>query len=204
MNINKLKAAEHQFLSMYPEGFESEGLKDGARKHKMDKMIKDAQEFLSIEGLRHYKVAIQNIKKLISRASIVSVFEKTKFRNLLNESDDLFEQEFVDAVYTMIHEDQEEGFTKIVDLLSPYKIAKWPILSAMLLYYSPKEEVLIKPTTVKKVIEYFELEGLKYTPKVNYQFYAEYRAAIHKMIDLVDPKLSITNGHFSGFLMMTF
>jgi hypothetical protein len=194
---------EHQFLSLYPEGFESPELVEGTKKHKMDKMTHFVQEAFSLEGLRHTKEAIKNIKKLISSASIVSVFEKTAFRNLLNESDDLFEVELVDAIREMIHHDQAQGFERIVSLLAPYKLAKWPILSAMLLYYAPNEEVLIKPTTVKKVISYFEIEGLHYSPKVNYDFYQQYRDTINQMKQLVDPKLSITNGHFSGFLMMS-
>jgi len=83
------------------------------------------------------------------------------------------------------------------------KIAKWPIITVLLTYYNLTKEVFIKPNTVKRVIEVLELEGLHYTPKVNYEFYFGYRKAINQMKKHVDLSLSITNGHFSGFLMMT-
>ena len=164
-------------------------------------MHQEALEVFSKDSLRSYKAA-DRIVKLLTKASLVSVFEKTALRNLFNEADQLFKQEFVDGVYTMIHENQERGFTQIVNLLEPYKCAKWPVLSVMLFYYDNQHEVIIKPTTVKKVLLAVEETSFQYTSKVNYTFYKQYREFFNQMKREVDKRLSPTNGHFSGFFMM--
>jgi len=42
-------------------------------------------------------------------------------------------------------------------------------------YYYPNKEVFIKPTTVKNIIEIFELEGLQYKATPSYDFYKNIR-----------------------------
>jgi len=203
MNVNKLKWAEKRFFDLYPDGFESEELKTTLKKHKVGKMSEFAKEVLSKKAMKREVETMDNITKLIGRSSLVSVFEKMRFRDLINESDVLFKREFVHAVYTMIHENQENGFNQVVSLLEPYKLAKWPIVTVLLTYYNPTVEVFVKPTTVKRIISVLELENILYTPKVNYEFYVGYREAFNKLKEHVSPSLSISNGHFSGFLMMT-
>ncbi|HNU79482.1 MAG TPA: hypothetical protein PKG58_01920 [Bacillota bacterium] len=89
------------------------------------------------------------------------------------------------------------------DLLNEYKLAKWTLLTACPVYYRPGVEVFIKPTTVKGVIEYFELEGLKYSPKPTFEFYKAYRKRINQIKKEVDASLQVDNGAFCGFLMMS-
>jgi hypothetical protein len=203
MNIERLKQAEKRFFTLYPLGFESDDLKVELKKHKMDKMIALANDALSKENLLENEDAVYDILTLITRASIVSVFEKTAFRNVINDMDTTYHKDLVDQVYTMIHVNEKEGFEGVVSLLSPYKAAKWPVLSALLGYYRPDYDVFIKPTTVKKVIETYELQDITYSATLNYEFYQKYRAYFNQMRQLLDPRLSITNGHFSGFLMMS-
>lgn len=203
MNDKRLKQLEAKFYARYPDGWESEELKPILKKHKVGKMEELAQEILSYEGLERELEASENITKLIAKSSLVSVFEKVKFKNLMNEMDDLFKRDLVSAVRTMLHEDEEKGFTRLVKLLAPYKMAKWPIITVLLTYFEPKKNVFVKPTTVKHIIQYLELEGLTYTSKVNYEFYHQYRQAFLDLTSRVNPGLSVSNGHFSGFLMMT-
>lgn len=203
MNITLLQKAEERFFSMYPLGFETPELLDVLKKHKIQRMNSVAQEALSKENLQENPDAINDIVKIISRSSIVSVFEKTKFRNLIKEMDSEFHHECINAIYQMIHENEQNGFEQLVSLLSPFKIAKWPVVTVLLAYYRPTKDIFIKPTTVKKVITTFELKDIKYSPKVNYEFYDKYRFYINQMKTYVDPRIHITNGHFSGFLMMS-
>lgn len=203
MNENRLKIAEKRFFDLYPKGFESEELLLELKKHKVGKMTDFAVEVLSKKAMKRELETMDNIQKMISRSSLVSVFEKMRFRDLIQESDVLFKKEFVHALYTMLHVNQQAGFEQIVSLLEPYKLAKWPIVTVLLTYYNPTVEVFVKPTTVKRIIEVLELEDLTYTPKVDYVFYVKYRKAFNQMKSYVDPSLSVTNGHFSGFLMMT-
>jgi len=202
MNIPKLKALESAFYKQYPGGFESDELKRIVKRHKVGKLNDMAQEVLSKEALASPE-ALKGIRKLISTSTMVSVYEKVPFRDLLDEADELLANNIVHAIYDLIHGDQESGFEQLVSLLAPYKLAKWPILTVLLTYYHPTEEVFVKPTTVKKIIQHLELENLTYTPKPNYAFYQEYRRQFLELTKQVDPALSETNGHFSGFLMMT-
>lgn len=203
INIKKLKEYETRFYMRYPNGWESEALQATLKKHNVGKMESFAQEVLSEDGLRHELEAMKGIVKLISRSSLVSVFEKVKFKNLIAESDDLFQREIVDTIRIMLHENEALGFERLAALLSPYKMAKWPIITVLLTYYQPKKQVFVKPTTVKAIIRNVELTNLTYTPKVNYSFYREYRDAFLTMTSHVNKELSKSNGHFSGFLMMT-
>ena len=202
MNSRRLKEMETRFFMKYPDGWDSDELQQILKKHKVGNVIQYAQEVLQESALEKPNQAIENITKLITKSSLVSVFEKVRFKNLIQESDQWFKQDLVDAVQEMLHEDESSGFTRLVNLLAPYKLAKWPILTVILTYYRPDRDVFVKPTTVKRVIEVFALKGLTYTSKVNYDFYQNYRQAFQEMKQLCDPKLSPTNGHFSGFLMM--
>lgn len=204
MNVQKLKVAEHRFFSRYPNGWESEEMKPIKKKHKVGKMDVLAQEVFHLDALDRELEAMDTILKFITKSSIVSVFEKVKFKNLINESDDLFKRDIVGAIRTMLHEDEELGFNRLVGLLSPYKMAKWPIVTMMLMYYRPTTNPFVKPTTVKRIIQEYELDCIPYSPKMNYAFYDDYRRAFVEMTTHVDPQLSISYGHFSGFLMMTF
>ena len=203
MNLTTLKWAEKRFFDFYPDGFQSIELNETLKKHKVGKMTEFAQKVLSKKEMKRELEAMDNIMKIITRSSMVSVFEKMRFRDLIKESDDGFKKEFVHAVYTMIHGNQQSGFEQVVSILAPYKLAKWPIVTVLLTYYNPIVEVFVKPTTVKRIIAVLELNELQYTPKMNYEFYVGYREAFNGLKEHVDPSLSVSNGHFSGFLMMT-
>ena len=90
----------------------------------------------------------------------------------------------------------------ILDLLKSGKLAKWSLMTVCQTYFHPQRDVFIKPTTVKGVIEYFELENLHYKPTPSWAFYEAYRTAFHEMKFKVDKSLSPTNPAFSGFLWM--
>ena len=204
MNLNRLKQAEKAFLQRYPGGFDNaEIVATRVRKHKPEQMIALAQESFSRTNFVHPDLIIQNMIKVISRSSIISVFEKPGFRNFANTlSPD--EREFLSSgLEQLLHENEETGFEMILDLLKSAKLAKWSLMTVCQTYFHPQRDVFIKPTTVKGVIEYFELENLDYKPAPSWAFYAAYRDAFLDMKSKVDPSLSPTNPAFSGFLWMT-
>ena len=53
------------------------------------------------------------------------------------------------------------------------------------------------------MIDYFELENLKYSPRASWDFYEAYRAAINEMKSVINEKLKVENAAFCGFLMMS-
>lgn len=202
MNLKELHSAENFFLRRYPKGFESEEMFDIKKKHKFGKVVDFAQSILSKQELKHVKNSISNITKFISKASMVSVFEKMRFRDFVREIDDITQFELIDSIYELIHGNEEKGFDNLVNILRTYNLAKWPLVSAYLAYYRPNNDVFVKPTTVKRIIKYLELDNVVYNSKPTYEFYNEYRKTINSIKLEVDESLRPSNAAFSGFLMM--
>lgn len=204
MNLERLQRAEEAFLHRFPGGFENpEIIATRVRKHKPDQMIALARESFSRVNFRHPELIVRNMIKVISRSSIISVFEKPKFRDF---ADALSPQEkgfLSDGMEQLLHGNEQTGFEMILDLLQNRKLAKWALMTVCQTYYHPQRDVFVKPTTVKGVIEYFELENLQYRPTPSWAFYEAYRSAFHAMKSKVDRSLSPTNAAFSGFLWMT-
>lgn len=201
MNVEKLIHAKKRFLEEYPGGFDDPQMDEIRKKHKPEKMHQMACEFFAPDCFENPAQVLEHMVKVISRASMVSIFEKPKFRDFAKEA---FEEEVI--ILTMglknfIHGDQELGFNMMEDVLRPHKLAKWTLLTICPHYFKPIEEVFIKPTTVKSAIRFFELEGLVYNAKPDYEFYTAYRDAVDKMKKVVN--VTEDNAAFGGFIMIT-
>ena len=204
MNLARLKQAEEAFLDRYPGGFENPELKAiRTRKHKPDQMIALARESFSKGNFRFPELIVQNMERVILRSSIVSVFEKLRFRDFVNELPPQNRDLLADGLEKLLHGSEQAGFESILDLLKGWKLAKWPLMTVCQTYFHPQRDVFVKPTTVKGIIRYFELENLHYHPTPSWAFYQTYRSAFHEMKSKVDPSLAPTNPAFSGFLLMS-
>ena len=151
-------------------------------------------------------VTADNMVKVISRSSMVSMFEKPKFRDFvkrLNEDEKAF---MVNALSQFLHsksqKQQQAGFEALVDFLRIEKLAKWSLVTIIPAYYSPNTEVFVKPTTAKDVLRYFEISDPIYKPAPTWDFYQKYRTLINEAKPKLDKSLSPSNAAFSGFLMM--
>jgi hypothetical protein len=204
MNLSRLKQAEKIFLQRYPGGFNNpELIATRVKKHKPDQMIALAREGFAPDNFYRPELIIQTMVKVIGRSSITSVFEKAKFKNFAN-SLSFDEKEFLSSsLHQLLHENEQIGFEMMLDLLKSRKQAKWTFMTVCQTYFHPQRDVFIKPTTVKGVIQYFELEDLHYHPTPAWAFYESYRSAFCEMKSKVDSALSPTNPAFSGFLWMT-
>ena len=204
MNLVKLKQAEKAFLRRYPGGFDNpEIIATRVKKHKPDQMIALARDGFSKEKFIHPDLIVQNMLKVISRSSIISVFEKPRFKDFANALSP-HEKEFLSTgLEQVLHGDEQTGFEMMLDLMKTYRLAKWSLMTVCQTYFYPQRDVFIKPTTVKGVIRYFELENLQYKPTPSWAFYQAYRSAFHEMKSRLDPSLSPTNPAFSGFLWMS-
>lgn len=203
MNLKKLREAEALFLLKYPDGFEDQGLKPIARKHNVGKLSEFAATALARKAFGNQGKVLDDIVRIVSRSSMVSMFEKPKFRDYVNGlgRDD---REFLATGFKrLLHGKQEQGFNDILDVLSEGKLAKWSLMTICPYQYRPLDEVFVKPTTTKNVIRQFELMDLVYKPRPTWAFYSAYRDAINRMKGAVKPSLSPNNAAFTGFLMMT-
>src|SRR6266542_2395537 len=166
MNLVRLKQAEEAFLGQYPGGFDNP------------------------------EMIVQNIIKVVSRSSVISRFEKPKFREF---ADTLFPEQrdlLAGGLEQLLHGKEHTGFETILDLLKSRKLAKWSLMTICQTYFHPQRDVLVKPNTVKGIIQYFELNDLQYKPTPAWNFYDSYRSILHEMKSKVDCSLSPTNAAF--------
>jgi hypothetical protein len=202
MNLEKLKKAEMNFMQRYPGGFSNPEMLEISKKHKIEKMTNLTKERFAIGEFDNSENIIESMIKIVSSSSMVSLFEKPKFRDFVRNLDMDRKNIITNAVKQLIHGNEESGFEILVDILQEEKLAKWTLITVIPAYYSPKKDVFIKPTTTKGVINYFELEDLIYKPLPSYDFYNRYRDEINNMKEKVSEQLSTSNAAFSGFLMM--
>ncbi len=203
MNLTKLREAEALFLQQYPEGFDSEAMQQVAKKHNVGKLADYAGTALAKKQFSRPGAVLDDIVRIVSRSSMVSMFEKPKFRDYVNGLAREDRAYLLEGYRKLLHGNQQKGFEAVADVLREGKLAKWSLMTICLLYYRPTTEVFVKPTTTKNVIRQFELEDLVYKPQPSWEFYARYRDAIETMKGAVSPSLSPNNAAFTGFLMMT-
>lgn len=202
MNLQKLKIAEAHFLQSYPDGFADEALEQTLKKHRMDRMTVFAKESLAKKQFDKPNTFLENMVKLVSRSSMVSMFEKPKFRDMVDDLNSSDREELTNAYRKMFHGNQKKGFTELIDILATRKLAKWSLVTIGLVYYRPQKEVFVKPTTAKNIVAKLELD-LEYKPRPSWEFYEGYRSAILEMRSHINPSLAPNNAALTGFLMMT-
>jgi hypothetical protein len=203
LDLQMLKQLEGDFLLRYPNGFNDPEMLAISKKHKMPKMVEMAQTCFKKRAFGNIHVTADNMVKMIGRSSMISMFEKPKFRDFvknLGENDKAF---LVKALYQMIHGKQALGFEAMVDILRTEKLAKWSLLTILPAYYAPHDEVFIKPTTAKAILAKFAITDLIYKPTPTWDFYQHYRQLMNEAKKNVAAELSPSNAAFSGFLMMT-
>lgn len=202
MNIRKLKDLEFEFFKDHPEGFDGDEFSKISKRHNIEKRTKYVHETCTPDNLSKGSRIYKEVAKVVTSSSMVSVFEKMRFRDLANDLSIIEKLQFVDGVNHLLHGNEKKGFYMLVSVLEPYKLAKWTIISSFLAYNDPQYQVFMKPTTIKKILHYLEIEDIKYTPKPDYGFYKKYREYINEMKMEVDFRVRPNNPAFTGFLMM--
>lgn len=203
MNIQRLKQAEKHFFEIYPGGFSHPNMVAIGKKHPVDKLATFSHDAFSKAKFKDTEHILDSWTKVISRSSVISMFEKPKFKSFIKTRNSNEREVLVDSLKMMLHGKQAQGFELQLDLLKTDKMAKWSIISAVPAYFRMDEEILLKPNTVKGIIQYFELENLNYKPTPNWEFYKEYQKQILKMKAQIDSSLRPNNPAFCGFLMMS-
>jgi hypothetical protein len=203
MNLNKLKDAENYFFELYPKGFEDEALQVIIKRHNTAKIGNEVQELFSKDNFAMPQLICDNFAKIVSKSSLISLFEKPKARDMIKNMSIDQKDMFSIALYDLLYEDKKDGFESMVEILALFKLAKWSIISLIPYYFARQEEFFIKPTTTKNIIKHFELENIVYKPKPSYEFYVEYKKILNKMKSKVDKRITQDNAGFTGFLMMS-
>jgi len=202
MNVEKLKKLESEFLEIHPDGFKSKEFTKTRKKHNVGKQTTYINEVLTEEYLTKGHKVFKDVAKVVLSSSLVSVFEKMRFRDLAADLTNAEKTRFVKGVSELLYGHEKTGFYMVYTLLKEHRLAKWPIITVYRVYAYPKKDVLMKPTVVKKVIAHLDLD-LKYDSDPSYTLYRKYRTAINKMKKEVALSLRPNNLAFTGFLMMT-
>jgi hypothetical protein len=202
MNLKKLKIIEERFFETYPKGFEDEALAQIVKRHKVAKLTNFAQEAFTKEKFSNPQQIVEDMTKIVSRSSLISLFEKPKFRDAMKAMSVERKDMLSIGLEEMLHGSYKKGFNIMLDILIEEKLAKWSLISVIPYYFAPKKHFFIKPTTTKNVLKYFEIEEIVYKPRPSYEFYRDYKKIINSMKKEVSKKLRDNNAKFTGFLMM--
>ena len=203
MNLDALKQAETDFLLRYPGGFEHPDMVAVGKKHNVSKVSEYIHENLGKAAFSKPTSALDHVAKVVSRASLVSMFEKPKFQKMIKSMRLRKKQDLAEAFCELLYGKKHLGFAAVVEELREFKMAKWTIVSLLPAYFDLQNEVFIKPTTAKLIIKNLELD-LKYNARPDFEFYQGFQSAIQEAKKHVDPKLAPNNPAFCGFMMMSF
>ena len=97
MKLERLHQAEEDFLNRYPGGFSNPALEEILKKHKMTKMVALTQEVFEKGQFEHSARTLENLVKVVSQSSMVSMFEKPKFRDFARSLNDIERDLLVDG-----------------------------------------------------------------------------------------------------------
>lgn len=205
MNYQKLKEAEASFLQRYPGGFADPGLETVRKKHNVDKLVKFTRQSLNQANFSRPEFIAETVVKIVSRSSMVSRFEKPKFRDFVTSLNAHERQAFADAFEKRLYgRQQKRAFEEILGMLSHHKIARWAVISVVPFYFAPEKEAFVKPTTAKGILAYLEVEELVYKPAPSWDFYRGYLDLLAEIKQQVVPSLSPNNAALTGFLMSSY
>ena len=205
MNYQKLKDAEASFLQRYPGGFADPGMESIKKKHNVDKLVEFTQQNLTPANFNRPEFIAETLVKIVSRSSMISRFEKPKFRDFVKSLNSHERQSLADAFEKRLYGRQKKrGFEEILGMLSHHRIAKWAVISVVPFYFSPQKEAFVKPTTAKGILAYLEVDGLEYKPTPSWEFYKGYLELLAEIKQQVVPTLSPNNAALTGFLMSSF
>lgn len=207
LDKKKLRQAQGDFLLQYPGGFNDPELQPIIKKHRGPQMTTLAQECFTQQACSNVHVTADNMVKVISCSSMVSMFEKPKFRDFVKRLNEDEKAYMVSALSQFLHSKSESkqraGFDALTGFLATEKLNKWSLVTIIPAYYSPAKEVFIKPTTAKNILRHFDISDPVYKPAPSWDFYKKYRVLINEAKTNVDKSLSPSNAAFCGFLMMT-
>jgi hypothetical protein len=203
MNLDKLKQAEADFLQRYPGGFSDPGMAPIKKKHNVDKLVDFTQENLGRGAFGRPEQVAENLLTIVSRSSMVSRFEKPRFRDFIRGMNSREKQDLADAFEQRLYGRKQFGFELMLGMLQQHKLAKWSLISVVPFHHAPNREVFVKPTTAKGILAFLEVEDLKYHPTPSWAFYKGYRDLVKDVRKHVVPTLAPNNAALTGFLMTT-
>jgi hypothetical protein len=204
MNHQKLRDAEAGFLQRYPGGFSDPEMAAIKKKHNIDSLAEFTQNSLTRANFSRPEFVAETLVKVVSRSSMVSRFEKPKFRDFVKSLNSHERQALSDAFEKRLYGRQKrQGFEEILGMLAHHHLAKWAVISVVPFYFAPNKEAFVKPTTAKGIIRFLEVQDLEYQPMPSWEFYRGYVKLLDEIRRESVPTLAPNYAALTGFLMMS-
>jgi len=204
MNYDKLRLAESSFLQRYPGGFADPGMASVKKKHDIDKLVQFAQQSFTRGNFNRPELITDAVLKVVSRSSMVSRFEKPRFRDFIRALNSHEKAALAASFEKRLYGRQKrQGFDEILGMLSHHKIARWSVISVVPFYFSPQKEAFVKPTTAKGILRFLEIDDLVYKPTPSWEFYQGYRRLLEEIEKVVVPTLAPNKAALTGFMMVS-
>ena len=204
MNHQKLRDAEAGFLQRYPGGFSDPEMAAIKKKHNIDSLAEFTQNSLTRANFSRPEFVAETLVKVVSRSSMVSRFEKPKFRDFVKSLNSHERQALSDAFEKRLYGRQKrQGFEEILGMLAHHHLAKWAVISVVPFYFAPNKEAFVKPTTAKGIIRFLEVQDLEYQPMPSWEFYRGYVKLLDQVRRESVPTLAPNYAALTGFLMMS-
>lgn len=73
MNLINLRTAEAEFMQRYPGGFDNEEIQEIGKKHRVDKMVEQANDLLAKKRFTNQGEVLDSIVKIVTRSDRKSV-----------------------------------------------------------------------------------------------------------------------------------
>jgi len=203
MNLERLREAERDYIFRYPQGYDDPEMISILKKHKMQKMHDLARSSFAPDRFNNPEAIVASLAKLVGASSLISVFDKPKFRDLANALTTAERGELAAGLQDLLYGDEAakaSGFEQMATVLRRYKMASWSMLTVAPGYFDTYNELCLKPNTVKAIIDYYELPGLSYHSQPDYAFYKAYRDTLLAMKEQVPAFQDVELIAFSGML----
>lgn len=204
MNYDKLRQAEASFLQRYPGGFADPAIAAVRKKHNVDQLVEFTRQHFGRASFNRPDQVMDSLVRVVSRSSMVSRFEKPRFRDFIRSLNSREREALAAAFEKRLHgRYRQRGFDEILGMLSHHKLAKWAVISVVPFYFAPTREAFVKPTTAKGILAFLEVEDLLYRPTPSWEFYRGYQRLLAEIKARVVPSLAPNNAALTGFMMMS-
>lgn len=124
MNIKKLLQAEEAIFERYPGGFSNLEMIAILKHHNLDRMVELAQKSFKKRNFMFPDSIVENMIKVITRSSLVSLFEKPRFRYFARSLPPFERQGPAQGLEELLHGNEQSGFEIILAILRTGKLAK--------------------------------------------------------------------------------
>ncbi|MAK60171.1 MAG: hypothetical protein CMK09_04255 [Ponticaulis sp.] len=141
--------AMKRFSTLFPDGFQSDYYCKKERNYKLVARDHLAEHFppeLAMSGNRDTEAALEGYRK----TNMLSKFEQMRVQELLRGSN---AQAFIAGAADIVLGDLDTGFSRMIAAAKPHDAAKWPVLTYLPFFWSPKTQMFLKPTVTKDFAE---------------------------------------------------